>query len=149
MEVTFTLCDCWLDGRNGWANRTTFGSDGLLSPLSFFGCGRCFPFLLCVCATLTLFVLFASVFALLSALSLSLYSFFGVSIFSPRSLDPASYSAQFVAVPSPFSTCTDSPSLLKFSDVVLSPYSFTPSQIAELLHTVNTCLVSRFNICIS
>ena len=64
-----------------------------------------------LCVTLTLFVLFASVFALLSALSLSLYSFFGVSIFPLRSLNSASYSAQFIAGPSPFSACIDSPSL--------------------------------------
>jgi len=89
-----------------------------------FGYGRCFPFLLCVCVTPTLFVLFASVFAVLSALSLSLYSFFSVSIFPPRSLNSASYSAQFIAGPSPFSTCIDSPSLL-FSDVVLTSYPFT------------------------
>ena len=34
------------------------------------------------------------------------------------------------------------------SDFVLS-YTSTPFQIAELLHTVHTCLVSRCNMCIS
>lgn len=143
------FCGCWLDGRNGWAHRPTLGLDGLFS-LFLSVMVVAFPFYsvcVCVCVTLTLFVLFASVFALLSALSLSLYSFFSVSIFRLRSLNSASYSAQFIAGPSPFSTCIDSPPLL--FDVVLSSYPFIPSLIAELPHTVHTCLVSRCNICIS
>ena len=67
-------------------------------------------------------------------------------------LNPVFYPAQFVAFNEralghlPL-TGTDSFSL--FPDVVLSSYTSAPFQIAELLHTVHTRLVSRCNMCIS
>lgn len=62
------LCEFGLDGWCALCSpSSTFVLDGLFSSLPHdYGCGRCFSFST-LCVTPTLFVLFASVFALLSA----------------------------------------------------------------------------------
>jgi hypothetical protein len=94
-----------------------------------------------VCATPTLFVLFAPVFALLSARCRYPSSFFSLSILPLFcSLSPVLFRSVYRAErtgSSPLPTYTDSfprPPLLSF-------YPSTPFQIAELLHTAHTCLV--------
>jgi len=106
-----------------------------------------------LCVTLTLFVFLASVFALLSAryryLSVrsSVFRFDSSGVLFSQScvLLRSVYCAERVG-PSPFSTYTDS---FLFLPSVLSFYLSSPSQIAELLHIVHTCLVPRCNMCIS
>lgn len=73
------LCDCWLDGRSGWANRPTFGLDGLFFLLFRFMVAA-FPFYsVCVPPLLSSF---SSLLCLLSCLRCR-YPSLRSSIFRP------------------------------------------------------------------
>ena len=154
--MRLALGGCGFGGWSGLGSPFSIRVGWTIFSLPFdYGCGRCFLSLLSsVCATPTPFVLFASVFALLFARCRYLSvrpSVFGSS--AAHLLNPVFYSAQFTAQSGQVLrhlplTPTPSPTLL-FPDIVLSPCTCTSFQIAELLHTVHTCLVLGCNMCIS
>jgi hypothetical protein len=118
----------------GWIGYFSFSCDC--------DCDCCFFFLLSLCVTPTLFVLFAPV--LLSCLRAVVFPLFVLRCFDSIlslfcSLKHVSYYTQFIAQSewsSPFPSPTPSPLRCR-----ALPYLSAPAQIAELLHTVQACLV--------
>jgi len=96
-----------------WVHRLAFELDGVFVSLPFgYGCIRCFLFLLRVCHPYSLRSLRSCVCSPVCALSLSLYSFFSISIpsavlFSQSCVLFAQFIAQSERGPSSFSTYTD------------------------------------------
>jgi len=149
--VRFPLYECEFDGWNGMFTIQRLGllDCSFLSLLVMVAVAVFFSYSVAP----TLFVLFASVFALLSAryryhsVRSSVFQSDSSAVLFSRScvLLRSVYCAERVGLSSS-STYTD---FFPFLPSVLSFYPPATSQIAELLHIVHRCLVPRCNMCIS
>jgi hypothetical protein len=130
------LSGCGVGGWNGLGSSSSIWAGWTVVSLPFYcGCGRCFFFSFCLCLPHSLRSLHSCVCSPVCALSLSLYSFFCVSILPLFcSLD---HVLSLLHRASRSFLLFHLHRLLPPPDVVLSLCPFAPPQIAGLLHTVH------------